>query len=140
MLKFTQQPKTPGMTSKKILLSLKGISCLQVIFVLNWMKQMLLWLNLQRDGTGNGMYNIKDTFAESLHLQVSVLHQGSQLSLQVLRLVSQVHMMVGQNVKKQQLVCQIQMCQIKMFKQHATPNSSLHKLNIYSSKGYRKTS
>ena len=140
MLKFTQQPKTPGMTSKKTLLSLKGISCLQVIFVLNWMKQMLLWLNLQRDGTGNGMYNIKDTFAESLHLQVSVLHQGSQLSLQVLRLVSQVHMMVGQNVKKQQLVCQIQMCQIKMFKQHATPNSSLHKLNIYSSKGCRKTS
>ena len=140
MLKFTQQPKTPGMTSKKTLLSLKGMSCLQVIFVLNWMKQMLLWLNLQRDGTGNGMYNIKDTFAESLHLQVSVLHQGSQLSLQVLRLVSQVHMMVGQNVKKQQLVCQIQMCQIKMFKQHATPNSSLHKLNIYSSKGCRKTS
>ena len=140
MLKFTQQPKTPGMTSKKTLLSLKGISCLQVIFVLNWMKQMLLWLNLQRDGTGNGMYNIKDTFAESLHLQVSVLHQGSQLSLQVLRLVSQVHMMVGQNVKKQQLVCQIQMCQIKMFKQQATPNSSLHKLNIYSSKGCRKTS
>ena len=140
MLKFTQQPKTPGMTSKKTLLSLKGISCLQVIFMLNWMKQMLLWLNLQRDGTGNGMYNIKDTFAESLHLQVSVLHQGSQLSLQVLRLVSQVHMMVGQNVKKQQLVCQIQMCQIKMFKQHATPNSSLHKLNIYSSKGCRKTS
>ena len=140
MLKFTQQPKTPGMTSKKTLLSLKGISCLQVIFVLNWMKQMLLWLNLQRDGTGNGMYNIKDTFAESLHLQVSVLHQGSQLSLQVLWLVSQVHMMVGQNVKKQQLVCQIQMFQIKMFKQHATPNSSLHKLNIYSSKGCRKTS
>ena len=140
MLKFTQQPKTPGMTSKKTLLSLKGMSCLQVIFVLNWMKQMLLWLNLQRDGTGNGMYNIKDTFAESLHLQVSVLHQGSQLSLQVLRLVSQVHMMVGQNVRKQQLVCQIQMCQIKMFKQQATPNSSLHKLNIYSSKGCRKTS
>ena len=140
MLKFTQQPKTPGMTSKKTLLSLKGISCLQVIFVLNWMKQMLLCLNLQRDGTGNGMYNIKDTFAESLHLQVSVLHQGSQLSLQVLRLVSQVHMMVGQNVRKQQLVCQIQMCQIKMFKQQATPNSSLHKLNIYSSKGCRKTS
>ena len=26
MLKFTEQPKTPGMTSKKTLLSLKGIS------------------------------------------------------------------------------------------------------------------
>ena len=30
-LKFTEQPKTLGMTSKKTLLSLKGISCLQVI-------------------------------------------------------------------------------------------------------------
>ena len=76
MLKFTEQPKTPGMTSKKTLLSLKGMSCLQVILVLNWMKQMLLRLNLQRDGTGNGLSNINDTFAESLHLQVSVLHQG----------------------------------------------------------------
>ena len=26
MLKFTERPKTPGMTSKKTLLSLKGIS------------------------------------------------------------------------------------------------------------------
>ena len=25
---------------------LKGISCLQVIFLLNWMKQTLIWLNL----------------------------------------------------------------------------------------------
>ena len=76
MLKFTEQPKTPEMTSKKTLLSLKGMSCLQVILVLNWMKQMLLRLNLQRDGTGNGLSSINDTFAESLHLQVSVLHQG----------------------------------------------------------------
>ena len=30
-LKFTERPKTLGMTSKKTLLSLKGISCLQVI-------------------------------------------------------------------------------------------------------------
>ena len=29
--KFTKWPKTPGVTSKKTLLSLKGISCLQVI-------------------------------------------------------------------------------------------------------------
>ena len=25
-----------------------------------------IWFNLQRDGTGNGLFNIKDTFTESL--------------------------------------------------------------------------
>ena len=40
------------------------------------MKQALIWLNLQGDGTGNGLSNIKDTFAESLQLQMSVLHQS----------------------------------------------------------------
>ena len=40
------------------------------------MKQTLIWFNLQRDGTGNGLSNIKDTFAESLQLQMSVLHQS----------------------------------------------------------------
>ena len=29
------------------------------------MKLTLIWFNLQRDGTGNGLSNIKDTFAES---------------------------------------------------------------------------
>ena len=53
------------------------------------------------------------------------------------RLVSQVHMMAEQNVKKKYLICQIQ---IKVLKQHANPNSSLHNLKIYSSKGCRKTS
>ena len=53
------------------------------------------------------------------------------------RLVSQVHMMAGQNVKKKYLMCQIP---IKMLKQHAIPNSSLHNLKIYSSKWCRKTS
>ena len=34
------------------------------------------------------------------------------------------------------------MCKIpiKMFKQHAIPNSSLQKVKVYSSKGYRETS
>ena len=53
------------------------------------------------------------------------------------RMVSQVHMMAGQNVKKKYLIFQIP---IKMLKQHTTPNSSLHNLKIYSSKGCRKTS
>ena len=37
-------------------------------------------------------------------------------------------MMAGQNVKKKYLMCQIP---IKMFKQEATQNSSLHNLKIY---------
>ena len=40
------------------------------------MKQTLIWFNLQRYGTGNGLSNIKDTFSESLQLQMSVLHQS----------------------------------------------------------------
>ena len=52
-------------------------------------------------------------------------------------LVSQVHMMAGKNVKKKYLMRQIP---IKMLKQEATPNSSLHSLNIYLSKRCRKTS
>ena len=45
-------------------------------FLLIWMKQTLIWFNLQRDGTGNGLSNIKDTFAEILQPQMSVLHQS----------------------------------------------------------------
>ena len=43
------------------------------------MKQTLIWFNLQRDETRNGLYNIKDTFAESLQLQMSVLHQNMHI-------------------------------------------------------------
>ena len=121
---------------QKALLFLKGISCLQVIFMLIWIKQKLIWFNLQRDGTGNGLSNIKDTFAESLQLQMSVLHQRMSI-FQSSMLVSQVHMMAGQNVKKKYLMCQIP---IKMLKQYAIPNLSLHNLKIYSSEGCRKTS
>ena len=136
MLKFTERPKTAGMTSKKNISFPEGNKLFAGDFVLIWMKQMLIWFNLQRDGTRNGLSNIKETFAESLQLQMSVLHQRMSI-FQSSMLVSQVHMMAGQNVKKKYLMCQIPM---KMLKQHATPNSSLHKLKIYSSKGCRKTS
>ena len=76
MFKFTERPKTTGITSKKTWLSLKGMSCLQVIFMLIWMKQTLIWFNLQRDETGNRSSKIKDTFSKSLQLQMSVLHQS----------------------------------------------------------------
>ena len=39
------------------------------------MKQRLIWFNLQRDGTINGLSNIKETFGEILQLQMSVLYQ-----------------------------------------------------------------
>ena len=38
------------------------------------MKKRQIWFNLQRDETGNGLSKIKDTFAESLQLQMSVLY------------------------------------------------------------------
>ena len=100
------------------------------------MKQTLIWFDLQRDGTRNGLPNIKETFSESLQLQMSVLHQRMSI-FQSSRLVSQFHMMAGQNVKKKYPMCQIP---IKLLKQGATPNSSLHNLKISLSKGCRKTS
>ena len=68
-------PKHRRSLQKKTWLSLKGISCLQVTFMLIWMNQMLIWFNLQRDGTEKWLSNNKDTFSESLQLQISVLHQ-----------------------------------------------------------------
>ena len=101
------------------------------------MKQTLIWFNLQRDRTRNGLSNIKETFAESLQLQITVLHQRMKI-FQSSSLVSQahIHMMARQNVKKKNLICQIP---ITLLKQHANPNSGLHNLKIYSSKGCRKT-
>ena len=40
------------------------------------MKQRLIWFNLQRDGTRNRLSNIKETFEESLQLQMSVFNAG----------------------------------------------------------------
>ena len=65
---------------------------------------------------------------------MSVLHQRAKYE-HLPRLVSQVHMMAGQNIKKKYLMCQIP---IKMLRKHGTPNSSLHKIKIYSSKECKK--
>ena len=75
MLKFTERPKTPGMTSKKNIAFSEGNNLFAGDFVLIWVKQTLIWFNLQRDGTRNGLSNIKETFAEILQLQMSALHQ-----------------------------------------------------------------
>ena len=98
------------------------------------MKQTLIWFNLQRDGTRNGLPNIKETFAEILRLQMSVLPQRMSMSIfQSSRLVSQDHMMIEQNVKIKYLMFQIP---IKMLKQLETTNSSLH--NFIHQKGAEK--
>ena len=124
------------MTSKKKHCFPLGNKLFAGNFVLIWMKETLIWFNLQRNGTRNRLLNIKETFSESFQLQMSVLHQRMSI-FQSLRLVSQVHMMTGQNLKKKYPMCQIP---IKMLKQEATPNSSLHNLKIYLSKWCRKTS
>ena len=93
-------------------------------------------VQLQRDETINGLSNIKETFAGSLQLQMSFLHQRMSI-FQYSMLVSQVHMMAEQHVKKKYQMYQIS---IKMLKQEATPNSSLHNLRIYLLKECRKTS
>ena len=50
-----------------------------MIFVLIWIKETLIWVSLQRDVTGNGFPDVKDTFAENFQLQRSVLHQSMRI-------------------------------------------------------------
>ena len=125
-------PKHRGWLQKNIAFP-EGNKLFAGDFVLIWMKQTLIWFNLQRDGTRNGLSNIKETFAENLLLQMSVLHQSMSIfqgwSLKFIWWLGKI------NVKKKYLMCQIP---IKMLKQHATPNSSLYNLKIYSSKGCTK--
>ena len=70
MLKITQRPKTPGITSKKNIAFPEENKQFAVDFVLIWMKQRLIWFSLQGDGTRNGLSNIKETFAENMKLQI----------------------------------------------------------------------
>ena len=93
---------------------------------------MLIRPNSHRDGTGNGLFSTKDTFTESLQLQMSVLHQ-SMCIFKALKSSSYDCWVIykekvpgvsdpNQNVKTT--------CNSKL---------SLHNLKIYSSKGCRKT-
>ena len=69
MLKFTERPKTPGINLKKSMAFPEGNKLFVRDLRANLMKQTLIWFNLQRNGTGNGLPNIKNTFAKSLQLQ-----------------------------------------------------------------------
>ena len=134
MLKFPEWPKKSGDHFSKTWLSLKEISYLQVIFVLVWMKQTLISFNLHRDETGNRFSNIKNTFTESLQLQMSVLHQRCASSVWSLKLIHGWAKYIY--IKKKYLMCHIP---FKMLKKNAIPDSSLWRLQIHSSKGWRKT-
>ena len=83
--------------------------------MLIWMKQTVIWFNLHKNGTGNGFSNTNDTFAKSLLVPMSALHQ----SMCIFKggLSSHVHMMAVQNMKKNYLICQIP---VIILKQHAT--------------------
>ena len=128
-LKLTKWPKTLGITSK----NKKGISCLQVIFVLIW------WNNRWYGSIYKEMELHMDCLTPGVlfHNVCSYKHQFCTKACACSRLVSQVHMMTRQNIKKKYIICQIPN---KMVKQHAIPDSSLRNLKIYSSKGCRKTS
>ena len=76
IFKLIKRRKTLGIILKKIWIFVKGITYFQVIFMLFWTKWKLVCCNLPRNGTENGFYNIKDTFAENFNLQLSVLHQS----------------------------------------------------------------
>ena len=96
------------------------------------MKQTLIWFNLQRYGTGNGLPNTEDSFAESLQLRTSVLHQSMCIFKPGLSSSYDGCAKYKQKVSDQN--------SIKMLKQHAIPISSLANLKIYSPKGCGKTS
>ena len=51
MLKFTEWPKIPRTTSKKNIAFPEGNKLVAGNFVLIWIKQTLIWFNLQGDGT-----------------------------------------------------------------------------------------
>ena len=95
MLKFTEWSKTPGIPFPE---ENKLFAC---DFVLIWIKQTLIWFDLQRDRTRNGLSSIKETFAETLQLQMSVLHQGMSI-FQSSMLVSQVHNLKDLFIKRVQ--------------------------------------
>ena len=81
MLKFTEWSKTPGITLKKHTEGKKktfseGNQLFPVNFPTNLDEGNADMVQLTKNETGDGFSNIKDTFAESLQLQMLGLHQS----------------------------------------------------------------
>ena len=73
MLKFTERPKTPGITSKKTWLSLRGMKGNNLFagdFRANLDETNADMVNLQRDETGNGLSNV------NLHQSLRIFKAG----------------------------------------------------------------
>ena len=123
MLKFTEQPKLPGITSKKIMAFPGGN------------KQFAGDFRANLDETNADMVQ----FTKRWNWKWIVERQSApNQSMHIFKagLSSSYDVMVGQSIKKKHLMCQIS---IKMLKHHTIPNSSLHNLKIYSSKVYGET-
>ena len=69
--------------------------------MLLWIKQRLIYLNLKRNGTGNGSSNITNTSTERFLLKMLVLHVNVCASP---RLFSQVQNMSVKNIKIKYLI------------------------------------
>ena len=135
MLKFTERPKTPGTTWKKNMAFHEG----NKLFV----GDLRASLDEKKRWYGSIYKEMELDCMDciiSRILSQKVCSYKCQFCTKVCtssKLVSHTYMIAGQSIKKRYLMCQIP---IKMLKQHAIPNSSLHNLKIYSSKGCRKTS
>ena len=70
MLKFSWASQNTRDDFKKTIAFPEGNKQFASDFVLIWMKQRLVWFNLQRDGARNGLPNIKETFTENLQLKM----------------------------------------------------------------------
>ena len=88
---------------------------MQVILVLTLMKQTPIRFNLQRDGTGNGLSNMKNTFAERLQQQMLVLYHILSIFKAGLSNIYD----DWEKYLKKYLMCHIP---IKILKQHAIRN------------------
>ena len=133
MLKLTDRPKTTGDHFKKNMAFCEGNKLLAGDFRANLDETNAEMVQFTKKWKGNGLPNTRDTWQKVC----SYKYQFCTKIFASSRLVSQIHMMARQKIKKKYLMCQIP---IKMVKQHAISNSNLHNLNIYSSKGCRKTS
>ena len=87
-------------------------------FCVNLDEKRLIWFNLQRYGTRNGLPNIKETFAENFLLKMSVSCTKVWAFSKAGQSSSYIWWLGKKNVKKKYLVCQIP---IKMLKKYATP-------------------
>ena len=61
-VKIYRAAQSTGDDFKKSIAFPEGNKLLAGDFVLIWMKQTLIWFNLQKDGTRNGLSNTKKTF------------------------------------------------------------------------------